>query len=77
MVKIIRDVIKKICNEINTYLKASHNILKWLMRKDYFQFVLTGKKKYFGISHVTVPNFKPKKLFIRGIDTVKQGKPTF
>src|SRR4051812_26748729 len=39
-----------------------------------FPVAFTGKKKYFGIPHVGIPNFKPKKLFIRGIDTVKQGQ---
>ena len=31
------------------------------------------KKKYFDISHEDVVNFRPNNLFIRGIDTVKQG----
>jgi len=34
----------------------------------------TGKKKYFGVGHEDVVNFKLKKLFKKGIETVKQGK---
>jgi DNA polymerase elongation subunit (family B) len=39
-----------------------------------FPVVFTGKKKYYGIPHINVPNFHPKKLFIRGIDVIKQGQ---
>lgn len=33
----------------------------------------TAKKKYFGIAHETLPNFKPKDLFIRGLEVKKRG----
>lgn len=36
--------------------------------------VLCGKKKYFMIPHIEKINFYPDKLFIRGIDIVKQGQ---
>lgn len=39
-----------------------------------FPVMFTGKKKYFGIAHEGVPNFHPRRLFIRGIDTIKQGQ---
>ncbi|CAI2191885.1 13227_t:CDS:2 [Funneliformis geosporum] len=32
------------------------------------------RNKYFGIPHEDIPNFKPEEFFIRGIDTIKQGK---
>jgi DNA polymerase elongation subunit (family B) len=35
--------------------------------------VMASKKKYFGTAHIGIPNFKPKKLFIRGLETVKRG----
>ncbi len=35
--------------------------------------VLTAKKKYFGIAHENIPNFKPKELFIRGLEVKKRG----
>jgi DNA polymerase elongation subunit (family B) len=33
----------------------------------------TAKKKYFGIAHEHIPNFKPKDLFIRGLEVKKRG----
>ncbi len=33
----------------------------------------TAKKKYFGIAHDSIPNFKPKDLFIRGLEVKKRG----
>lgn len=33
----------------------------------------TAKKKYFGIAHENIPNFKPKELFIRGLEVKKRG----
>jgi DNA polymerase elongation subunit (family B) len=33
----------------------------------------TAKKKYFGIAHENIPNFKPKDLFIRGLEVKKRG----
>jgi hypothetical protein len=39
-----------------------------------FPVVFTGKKKYFGTKHEDAVNFGLKDPFIRGIDTVKQGK---
>ncbi|CAG8778615.1 18103_t:CDS:1, partial [Rhizophagus irregularis] len=39
-----------------------------------FPVVFTGKKKYFGTKHEDAVNFSLEDPFIRGIDTVKQGK---
>ena len=39
-----------------------------------FSIYFTGKKKYFRVGHKDVVNFKLKNLFMKGIDTVKQGK---
>ncbi len=36
-----------------------------------------GKKKYVQIDHVKIVNFKPKKLFIRGLELKKQGQYDF
>jgi DNA polymerase elongation subunit (family B) len=33
-----------------------------------------AKKKYFGVAHVTEPNFHPDELFIRGIEVVRMGQ---
>ncbi|CAG8507135.1 18063_t:CDS:2 [Cetraspora pellucida] len=39
-----------------------------------FPVCFTGKKKYFGVAYKEIVNFKPKKLFTKGINTVKQGQ---
>jgi DNA polymerase elongation subunit (family B) len=76
MVKITIEIMGKLCNEVNNFLrlKTRSNYLKMAYEEVLFPVVFTGKKKYFGIPHEDTPNFKPEELFIRGIDTVKQGK---
>jgi len=36
-----------------------------------FSICFAGQKKYFGVEHEEVVNFKPKNPFMKGIDTVK------
>jgi DNA polymerase elongation subunit (family B) len=76
MVKITMEIMGKLCNEVNNFLrlKTRSDYLKMAYEEVLFPVVFTGKKKYFGIPHEDTPNFKPGELFIRGIDTVKQGK---
>src|SRR3954452_8161279 len=76
MVKITMDVIKKLCDQVNAYLriKSGTSYLKMAYEEVLFSVCFTGKKKYFGVGHEEVVNFKPKNLFMKGIDTVKQGK---
>jgi DNA polymerase elongation subunit (family B) len=35
--------------------------------------VFTAKKKYYGIAHEEIVNFKPKELFLKGLDVKKRG----
>ncbi|RIA82550.1 hypothetical protein C1645_835203 [Glomus cerebriforme] len=74
MVKITMDVIKKLRNQINTYLriKNSTSYLKMTYEEVLFSVCFAGKKKYFGIGHEDEVNFKPDDLFMKGIDSVKQ-----
>ncbi|CAG8624923.1 5237_t:CDS:1, partial [Paraglomus brasilianum] len=76
MVKITMKVMEKLRDDVNSYLRIKNRstYLKMAYEEVLFPVVFTGKKKYFGIPHKKVPNFKPKDLFIKGIDTVKQGK---
>ncbi|PKY43459.1 DNA/RNA polymerase [Rhizophagus irregularis] len=76
MVKITMDVMGKLRNAVNTYLKikSRSSYLQMAYEEVLFPVCFTGKKKYFGVAHEKVVNFKPKNLFIRGVDTVKQGK---
>jgi len=76
MVKITMDVMKKLRDQINAYLriKSGTSYLKMAYEEVLFPVCFAGKKKYFGIGHEDVVNFKLKILFMKGIDTVKQGK---
>ncbi|GBC13605.2 DNA polymerase family B-domain-containing protein [Rhizophagus irregularis DAOM 181602=DAOM 197198] len=76
MVKITMDVIKKLRDQNNAYLriKTSTSYLKMAYEKVLFPVCFTGKKKYFGIGHEDEVNFRPDDLFKKEIDTVKQGK---
>lgn len=79
MVKITMRVINTFRDEVNAFL-AKENGTKYLAmgyEEVLYPVDLTGKKKYFGIPHINIPNFRPKKLFIRGIDVVKQGQTQF
>ena len=69
-------IMKKLRNEVNNFLrlKTRSDYLKMAYEEVLFPVVFTGKKKYFGIPYEDIANFKPKEFFIRGIDTVKQGK---
>lgn len=63
-------------DDVNNHLKADNGTphLKMAYEEVLYPVVFTGKKKYFGIAHLSTPNFRPNKLFIRGIDVVKQGQ---
>jgi DNA polymerase elongation subunit (family B) len=75
MVEITMDVMKKLRDQVNTYLeiKSGSSRLKMAYEEVLFPVCFAGKKKYFGIEHEDEVNFKPKNLFKKGIDTVKQG----
>lgn len=76
MVEITMDELSTLRDHVNRTLRDNNGTphLKMAYEEVLFPVVFTGKKKYFGIAHVNVPNFHPKKLFIRGIDVVKQGQ---
>ncbi|GBB85409.1 hypothetical protein RclHR1_11950017 [Rhizophagus clarus] len=76
MVKITMGAMEKLRNEINGFLKLKirSDYLKMAYEEVLFPVVFTGKKKYFSIKHEDAVNFGLKDPFIKGIDTVKQGK---
>jgi DNA polymerase elongation subunit (family B) len=79
MVKITMRAITAFRDEVNAFL-AKENGTKYLAmgyEEVLYPVDLTGKKKYFGIPHINIPNFRPKELFIRGVDVVKQGQTQF
>ena len=77
MVSITMIAFNQIRDDVNAYLHADNGskYLKMAYEEVLYPVVFTGKKKYFGIPHQNDINFRPKNLFIRGIDVVKQGQP--
>src|SRR4051794_26654439 len=75
MVEINMDMMKRLRDQVNAYLRIKNgtSYLKMAYEEVLFPVCFTGKKKYFSISHEDVVNFRPNNLFMRGIDTVKQG----
>ena len=53
-----------------------HKFLKMAYEEVLYPVIFTGKKKYYGVAHMEYVNFKPLKLFIRGLEIVKRGKST-
>ena len=78
MVKISFRVIANLEQKINDYLEkiTGTKFLKMENEGCLYPCVFLGKKKYFGIQHINEVNFTPKKLYIKGIDVIKQGKST-
>src|SRR5215216_6318950 len=75
MVNITMIVMKSLHDQVNAYfgIKNCTSYLKITYKEVLFPICFVDKKKYFSISHEDVVNFRPDDLFIRGIDTVKQG----
>ena len=76
MVYLTMDALDTLRNEVNAHLHGDNGTkhLKMAYEEVIFPYALTGKKKYYGIPHVKIPNFRPKELFIRGIEVVKLGQ---
>src|SRR4051812_2521124 len=76
MVKITMKMMDNFRNKVNAFLKIKNGTfyLKMAYEKVLFPVCFISKKKYFGVAHEKIVNFKPKKLFTKGINTVKQGQ---
>ncbi|GES94266.1 DNA polymerase family B-domain-containing protein [Rhizophagus clarus] len=76
MVNITMGVMKKLRDQVNAYLRIKNgtSYLKMAYEEVLFPVCFTGKKKYFGVPHEGVVNFRPDDLFKKGINTVKQGQ---
>ncbi len=75
MVRISMGELDVLRDGVNRHLEADNGTrrLKMAYEEVLYPVVFTGKKKYYGVAHVAEPNFRPKKLFVRGIEVVKQG----
>jgi DNA polymerase elongation subunit (family B) len=51
--------------------------LKMAFEESIYPVAFLAKKKYYGIPHISVPNFQPKSLFIRGLEVKKRGVSEF
>ena len=67
--------IKKINDDVNKMLIADNGtkFLKMAYEEALFPVAFLAKKKYYGIPHISVPNFNAKNLFIRGLEVKKRG----
>ena len=77
MVRITMRALNQVRDDVNAMLLANNGTkyLKMAYEEVLYPVVFTGKKKYFGVPHLNEVNFHPEKLFIKGIDVVKQGQP--
>ena len=75
MVRVTMRVIKDARAAVNDFLRRDNgtNFLSMSYEEVLYPVVFTGKKKYFGVPHLSVVNFL-QDLFVRGIDVVKQGQ---
>jgi DNA polymerase elongation subunit (family B) len=74
LIHITFEEIEKIKNLVNTKLLNDNKTeyLKMAYEEVLFPVIFLSKKKYYGIPHENIPNFK-KKLFIRGLEVKKRG----
>lgn len=75
MVDISFKLIDKIKSDVNSMLKKTcgSKFLKMSYEEVLFPVAFLAKKKYYGIPHISIPNFNPKKLFIKGLEVKKRG----
>lgn len=79
MVNITFREIAKINKTVNDMLIADNGtkFLKMAFEESLFPVAFLAKKKYYGIPHISQPNFHPKDLFIRGLEVKKRGVSEF
>ena len=65
--------------EVNEMLIEDNGtkFLKMAFEESIYPVAFLAKKKYYGIPHISVPNFQPKGLFIRGLEVKKRGVSEF
>ena len=79
MVKITMTAIAEIRDKLNAAVGEENKtqMINFAYEEVLFPVAFVAKKKYWGIPHEKEVNFQPKKLFIRGIDVVKQGQTNY
>lgn len=78
LIEISIEDMNKIRDEVNDMLQGDNGTRHLTMAYEevLWPILLAGKKKYYGIPHVGIPNLD-RDLFIRGIDIIKQGQTQF
>ncbi|RGB31646.1 hypothetical protein C1646_763850 [Rhizophagus diaphanus] len=78
MVGISMEAMSKLQDEVNDFLREDNGslYLKMAYEEVLFPVVFTGKKKYYGIPHISKPNFN-NKLFIQEVEIVKRGQSKY
>jgi DNA polymerase elongation subunit (family B) len=76
MVEITMRVMTRLTESIADFLvDYTHGIfMKMAYEEVGFPTVFCGKKKYYMTPHIDTINFRPKDIFVKGIDIVKQGQ---
>lgn len=75
LVTITFKAIEDIKVKVNDYLYKNNGTkyLKMAYEEILWPCAFLSKKKYFGIPHENIPNFKPADMFIRGLEVKKRG----
>lgn len=75
LVTITFKAIEDIKIKVNDYLYQNNGTkyLKMAYEEILWPCAFLSKKKYFGIPHENIPNFKPADMFIRGLEVKKRG----
>lgn len=75
LVNITFTAIDNIKNKVNIHLYQDNGTkyLKMAYEEVLYPVIFLAKKKYYGIAHKKLPNFKPKDMFIRGLEVKKRG----
>jgi len=69
------ELVKIMSKEVNDFLRLDNGTryLKMAYEEVLYPVVFLSRKKYYGIAHENIVNFKPKKLFVRGLEVKKRG----
>jgi len=69
------DLVKSLSKEVNDFLISDNKtkFLKMAYEEVLYPATFLARKKYYGIAHKGLVNFKPKKMFIRGLEVKKRG----
>lgn len=79
LVKITFKEINPVQDMVNDWFFKDNatKFLRMAYEEALFPVIFLAKKKYYGIPHISAPNFNYKQLFVRGLDVKKRGVSQF